>query len=157
MIRVVLALLLIIPLSGCLSDSNAESTLPRVSFTEIASGDSTVNGIPENRKIEVFTDQNSLNTALAIYVQFVVEHTVDFNNKRVVLLSMGERSSGGYSIGAQYIEDNGDYLELNILLSKPGDSCGVAQVLTYPFQFVEVQSTKELIIREHITVTNCDE
>ncbi|NOX75295.1 MAG: protease complex subunit PrcB family protein [Gammaproteobacteria bacterium] len=152
----IIVLSLIFPLlAGCVGDSNAESPIPLVNFTVIVFGDSTMSSLPENKKIEVFTDQTSLNSSLAVYVQLVAEHTVDFSSRRVALLSMGGRSSGGYEIATDRIEDHGDFMTLKILLTKPGSGCVTTGVITSPYEFVEIESTKELVIEERVVVVEC--
>jgi len=144
-------------LASCVTDSNADSPIPEINFGEIISGDNTMSGLQENRKIEVFSDQASLNSSLAIYVQFITEHTVDFNSRRAVLLSMGGRSTGGYSIKAEAVEDYDDYIKLKVFLTKPGNNCITTQALTSPYQFIEIESVKELVIEERVVVVNCNQ
>jgi hypothetical protein len=73
----------------------------------------------------------------------------------VALLSLGGRSTGGYSISAEKIEDHGEFIKASIIIKKPGSNCGVTQALTSPYQFVEVESVKELLFEERIEVINC--
>ncbi len=153
-----LLLIVFLPLLvNCKAIPNTTSPIPSVTYLEIVSGDNNINGRQENKKITVFSDQASLNSALAIYIQSVTEHTVDFHSSQAALLSMGGRSSGGYSIGAEYVEDHGDYIELGIVLTKPGDSCFTNQMLTSPYQFIEIKSTKKLIINERVVVADCNQ
>ena len=144
-------------LVSCVADSNADSPTPEISFGVIVSGDNTMNGLQENRKIEVFADQVSLNASLALYERFITEHTVDFRSKRAVLLSMGGRSTGGYSIKVDAVEDYDDYIKLKVLLTKPGNNCITTQALTSPYQFIEIESDKELVIEEKVMVVNCNQ
>ena len=56
----VILLTVLAPLSvSCVSESTTNAPLPTVKFTVIASGEYTISGLPENRKIEVFTSQTS--------------------------------------------------------------------------------------------------
>ncbi len=144
-------------LSGCIAHSSAENSNTLINFSEIAAGENTINGEQENRKIEVFTDQTSLNSALAVYLNSAQEHTVDFALKRAVLLSMGGQNSGGYSIATEAIEERGNYIILKVVLTQPGDGCMTTQALTSPYQFVEIDSVKELIINERVVVMDCSQ
>jgi hypothetical protein len=142
-------------LVSCAPNSNADTPFPAVNFTVIASGDSTINGLPANRKLEIYTGQTAFNASLYLFLQPVAEHTVDFSSRRVALLSLGGRPTGGYSISAEKIEDHGDFIKASIVIRKPGSNCGVTQALTSPYQFIEVESVKELLFEERIEVVNC--
>jgi hypothetical protein len=142
-------------LVSCAPDSNAGTPLPTVSYSVIASGDNTINGLPENRKLEIYTDQTSFNSSLYLFIQPFAEHTVDFSSRRVALLSLGGRPTGGYSISVEKIEDHGEFIKALIIIKKPGNNCVVTQAQTSPFQFVEVESVKELLFEESAEVVNC--
>ena len=154
--NIILILILLTPLLiSCIDDSNATSPIPSINYVVIASGENTVSGMQENRKIEVFTDQTSLNASLSLYVQFVTEYTVDFSTRRAVLLSMGGRPTGGYSIAAESIQDYGSYIKLYVVLKKPGNNCFTTQALTSPYQFIEIESVVELVVEESVVVVDC--
>ena len=151
-------------LVSCTPDSNAGAPLlnsndviplPTVSYSVIASGDSTINGLPENRKLEIYTNQTAFNSNLYLFLQPLAEHTVDFSSRRVALLSLGGRPTGGYSISAEKIEDYGEFIKASIVIKKPGSNCVVTQAQTSPYQFVEVESVKELLFEERVEVVNC--
>ncbi len=152
----VAAILITVCLAGCLSDTNADTPIPTVSFSVIVSGDNPISGVVKNRKLEVFRDQASLNARLAEYVQFVHEHTVDFSTKRAVLLDMGQRNTGGYSIATSEIQEFNDHVMVSVTITKPGSNCVVTLALTSPFEFIEVQSTKEILFTEQLVITNCN-
>ena len=71
------------------------------------------------------------------------------------MLSLGRRPTGGYSISAEKIEDYGEFIKASIIIKKPGINCGVTQALTSPYQFIEVESVKELLFEERVEVVNC--
>ncbi|MBI3773166.1 MAG: protease complex subunit PrcB family protein [Gammaproteobacteria bacterium] len=152
---VVLVTMLAPLLVSCVPESNADTPLPIVTFTVIASGDKTISGLPENRKIEVFTSQTSFNSSLYLYIHPVTEHTVDFSSRRVVLLSLGGRSTGGHSISVEKIEDFGEYIKAKIVIKKPGSNCIVTQSQTSPYEFIEIKRVKELLFEERIEVQGC--
>ncbi|MDH5517473.1 MAG: protease complex subunit PrcB family protein [Gammaproteobacteria bacterium] len=143
-------------IAWCLPACDTETELPVVAFTVIASGNNAISDLPLNRKFEVFTDQASFNSHLYSYIQPSVEHSVDFNSRRVALLSMGPRSSGGYSISAQSIEDHAAFIKLKVLLIKPGNHCDTTQALSAPFEFIEIESVNELVIEERVETIDCD-
>lgn len=136
-------------------DTNANTPLPTVNYSVVAAGDWTISGQPVNKKLEIFSNQPSFNSSLYLYIQPLAEHTVDFSSRRVALLSLGGRPTGGYSISAEKIEDYGDYIKATVLIKKPGVSCVVTQAQTSPYQFVEVESTKELLFEERVEFVDC--
>ena len=154
-ISMVLVSMIVPLLVSCAPISNADTPLPAVNFTVIASGDNTISGQPVNKKLEIFTDQTAFNASLYLFIQPFVEHTVDFSSRRVALLSLGGRPTGGYTILAEKIEDHGEFIKASIVIKKPGSNCGVTQWLTSPYQFVEIESVKELLFEERIEVVNC--
>ena len=142
-------------LASCAIDSNANAPLPTVNYSVVATGNNTINGQPENKKLEVFSNQPAFNSSLYLFIQPLVEHTVDFSSRRVALLSLGGRSTGGYSISAEKIEDYGDYIKATVLIKKPSVNCVVTQAQSSPYQFVEVESTKELLFEERVEFVDC--
>ena len=154
-ISMVLLSMVVFLLVSCAPTSNADTPLPAVNFTVIASGDSTVSGQPANRKLEIFTDQAAFNSSFYFFLIPIREHTVDFSTRRVALLSLGGRPTGGYSISAEKIEDHGEFIKASVVIKKPGSTCAVPQVLTSPFQFIEVESVKVMLFEERIEVVDC--
>ena len=149
-------LVLLAPLlASCLSESSADTAQSSVRYSVLLAGERTLSGKPENRKLEVFSNQTSFDSSLYLYVLTLREQTVDFSMRRVALLSLGERPSGGYSISAESIEDFGAYLKARIVLKKPGARCIVTQSITSPYQFIEIESVKDLIFEERVEVVDC--
>jgi len=143
-------------LAGCLSDTNADTPINNVPFSIIAAGSNPISGVEKNRKLEVFRDQASFNARLAEYVQSVQEYTVDFSTKRVVLSDLGQRNTGGYSVSTSKVLEFNDYVVVFITITKAGSTCAVPQAFTSPYEFIEVQSTKELLFAEQQVVTACN-
>jgi len=152
----VAAILITVCLAGCLSDINAETPVPTVLFSVIESGYNPVSGVDKNRGLEVFRDQASFNARFAEYVESVQEHTVDFSAKRVILSDLGQRNTGGYSIATSEIREFNDHVIVHVTVTKPGSTCVVTQAFTAPFEFIEVQSTKEILFDEQLVITNCN-
>jgi len=142
-------------LPGCLSDTTAGTPIPTIPFSVIVSGDNPISGVAKNRKLEVFKDQASFNVRFAEYVESVQEHTVDFSTRRVVLLDLGQRNTGGYSVATSEIQEFSDHVIIQVTVTKPGSTCAVTQAFTSPFEFIEVQSTKEILFIEQLIITNC--
>ncbi len=142
-------------LQSCAHKSTAKKPLPTVKFSVIASGDITISGLPENRKLEIFSNQASFNSSFNIYIHPTTEHTVDFSTKRVALISLGKRYTDGYSISLDKIEDFGDYIKAKVLIKKPDNNCVVSQAKTSPYEFIEIESTNEILFEEHVENQIC--
>lgn len=64
---------------------------------------------------------------------------VDFNEYQVILVALGMKTSGGYSIKIdKIINSNGNYIIAVTELS-PGSNCMTTEAITYPFQLVQVK------------------
>lgn len=100
-----------------------------------------LNGTLTEQRISVIKDQNTLNLELANYGEAAV--SVDFNKGQVLLLDMGTKPTGGYSIGLGSFEDAGDHVIANFGFNQAG-SCVVTTALTNPFTFVYVETLKEI-------------
>ncbi|NTW58480.1 MAG: protease complex subunit PrcB family protein [Nitrospirae bacterium] len=72
-----------------------------------------------------------------------------------MLSDLGRRNTGGYSVATSKIQEFKDYVMVSLTISKPGSNCGVTQAFTSPFEFIEVQSTKELLLEEQLFVSDC--
>lgn len=70
---------------------------------------------------------------------------VDFENKIVVAVVLGQRSTGGNSVGVDEVltTESGGQIQVQFTESVPGDECGVTQVLTSPYVLVAVEAQNE--------------
>ena len=81
---------------------------------------------------------------------------VDFGEEVVVLVAMGTRSSGGYTIAVNRVQEDGSGRNIEVLEVSPGAGCYVTMSLTspadavvlptargLPVRFVEVQDTRD--------------
>ncbi len=84
---------------------------------------------------------------------------IDFEKKTLILVTMGEQRSGGYSIKIGIISENSKTVNVNIIEGKPGPNCMNASVMTYPFHIVEIErgkSNKEFVFNTTEEVYKCD-
>lgn len=69
--------------------------------------------------------------------------TVDFSERFVIGVFLGERPSSGYAVevrGVGYEERHTEYFEVEYVELQPEAGCGVLTVITHPYQFVAVSS-----------------
>lgn len=71
----------------------------------------------------------------------------DIKHSNYVVLNMGEKNTGGYSIGIEKVVET----ETNILITvkdhHPYPDAMLIQLITYPYTVVKINSKKEIIIQ----------
>ncbi len=143
-------------MSGCIDYSIAESQFSESEFSKLHRGDYTGNGAFTKKQTKVITNQPDYNEELLNYTDPKPDN-IDFTKGKVLLVDMGQRNTGGYSIAVTSIDVNKAHVTANVVLVKPGASCMVAQTLTNPYQFVFVPTLKEILVTETLSVTECVE
>lgn len=71
----------------------------------------------------------------------------DISNSNYVILNMGEKNTGGYSIGVEKVEETDKNIIITVKENGPEPGAMVMQVITYPYTVVKVKSKKEIIIK----------
>lgn len=82
---------------------------------------------------------------------------VDFGSHTVLLVAMGERSSGGYSIQVGEVASEGYGLRAVVRSTAPGSGCAVTLALTQPVDCVSIPVVGAAArFVEESKVTRCD-
>ncbi|OFY88983.1 MAG: hypothetical protein A3K10_17795 [Bacteroidetes bacterium RIFCSPLOWO2_12_FULL_31_6] len=120
-----------------------------IPFVELSVG---LNGDFSEKINKIITNQNEYNAAWnAAFSRFSDQPKpakIDFENQLILLVTMGEKNSGGYSIKIDSIVENEKTIVVTILETSPGKSCITTSMMTYPYQMVELKnSTKEVIFK----------
>ncbi len=145
-------IVLLFPLNGCFSDSQADAS---VSFSTLLSGSAPVTGPFGNRKIVFFRNQLALDEAIAQYSQSPAEQT-DFNVSQVVLIDIGQRSTGGYSVKVTSVRESDSVLQMEAIEVSPGANCIVTQSASEAFTFAKIESVKRIeTISVKLEVVDC--
>ncbi|OMQ11607.1 protease complex subunit PrcB family protein [[Flexibacter] sp. ATCC 35103] len=71
----------------------------------------------------------------------------DISNSNYVILNMGEKNTGGYSIGVEKVEETDKNIIITVKEINPAPDAMVMQVITYPYTVVKIHSKKEIIIK----------
>ncbi|WP_264524590.1 protease complex subunit PrcB family protein [Flavobacterium sp. N502536] len=71
----------------------------------------------------------------------------DINNSNYVILNMGEKNTGGYSIGIEKVEETDKNIIITVKENNPAADAMVIQVITYPYTVIKVHSKKEIIVK----------
>src|SRR5688572_24959781 len=64
----------------------------------------------------------------------------DINNSNYVILNMGEKNTGGYSIGVEKVEETDKNIIITVKENAPAKDAMLMQVITYPYTVVKVHS-----------------
>lgn len=82
--------------------------------------------------------------------------SVDFARQFVVAASMGQRSSGGYTIDVTAVYQRGGRVNVVVKSVSPGSSCGAAMVMTAPVVAVAIDRVNgEVRFIETSETTDC--
>lgn len=71
----------------------------------------------------------------------------DISSSNYVILNMGEKNTGGYSIGVEKVEETDKNIVITVKENNPASDTMTMQVITYPYTVVKVHSKKEIIIK----------
>lgn len=73
--------------------------------------------------------------------------TVDFSKNQVVALFLGTKTSGGYSISVDRVEENDTQIIIYKKIESPKPGENVTMALTNPFIILEIYSKKKIIFK----------
>ncbi|WP_394775366.1 protease complex subunit PrcB family protein [Flavobacterium sp.] len=71
----------------------------------------------------------------------------DISNSNYIILNMGEKNTGGYSIGVEKVEETDKNIIITVKENGPAPDAMTMQVITYPYTVVKIHSKKEIIIK----------
>lgn len=74
-------------------------------------------------------------------------HPNDIQTSNFVVLNMGEKATGGYKIGVESVVETDKNIIITVKETIPEPNAMVAQVMTYPYCIVKINSKKEIIIK----------
>ncbi|RZJ67297.1 MAG: protease complex subunit PrcB family protein [Flavobacterium sp.] len=71
----------------------------------------------------------------------------DINSANFIILNMGEKRSGGYSIDVEKVEETADKIVVTVKETKPDEDSMTTQAITYPYAIVKINSKKTIEIK----------
>jgi hypothetical protein len=81
---------------------------------------------------------------------------VDFSKEIVVVLALGMKPSGGYSIRTLEVMDAGSTIDITVGSSSPGNNCVVTASLTSPVELIRMNASKKSVkFVERTTTLDC--
>ena len=78
---------------------------------------------------------------------------VDFSRDMLIVVAMGQQSSGGFGIIVDDVRERNDRLEVIVKSISPGKNCGVLSALTQPVDIVRLLRSKQTVIFRETHVT----
>ncbi|WP_016989128.1 protease complex subunit PrcB family protein [Flavobacterium sp. ACAM 123] len=72
---------------------------------------------------------------------------IDVQKSNFIILNMGKKNTGGYSIGIESAVETEANIIINVKESSPETGSMVTQSITYPYCVVKINSKKEIIIK----------
>lgn len=155
---------ILISILGLLSCKPSESTTSSVAektvFTpiEIQSGDN--GGYKTKTNLVISTQKEFLKIweqAFANYMNKESAPEVDFKKNIILLVALGEKTSGGYTIKVNSVIESEDNTIVNILNTSPGKGCMTTEALTYPYQIVQIEKPNNTVkFSEMEKVIDCE-
>ena len=141
---IALASTMLVLADGCAappaSTTTAEATVTgqQQSFTRLFS--QSTSGYPEPAE-EVIRDRRALEAvwrALHSGNQGAELPAVDFARSTLVLIAVGERSTGGHAIRVDRVTRKGDAAIVHYTVTRPGPGCMTTQVMTAPAELISI-------------------
>lgn len=135
--------------SGCanssaeqpLDPSQLRSEAQQVSFEEIDGAASSMSGIPERQRLVIDDMESWAAFWTRLHADISPEPPapiVNFDDRVVIAVAMGQRATGGYAIRIEEITQVGDVLRVVVLETSPGPSCLTTQAFSAPATAVSV-------------------
>ena len=149
---------LFILLFSCKPTENSSDHNKPLLFIELNAGK---NGDFTQKVNRVISNQNDFNEvwdkAFSNFTDKEKTPEIDFKNKLILLVTMGQKNSGGYTIKIDQLTETQDNITVTILETSPGKSCVTSEVLTFPYQIVEIdKTTKKLVFETKEKVYDCN-
>jgi len=71
----------------------------------------------------------------------------DIQTANFVILNLGEKNTGGYSVGVEKVEEFPDKIVVTVKETKPEPGGMVTQAFTYPYAVIKINSKKPIEIQ----------
>lgn len=146
-------LALAVPLMAFMAGAEEIGAQTTMNFVVLHQGDTALNFT--KKQLRVITSQQEYAATLADYSSEAPQQ-LDFNAGRVLLVDMGQRATGGFTIEVKSVgQQKRSAVIANVQLTKPGSTCLVTQALTNPYQFVYIPTRKEILVSERLSIFEC--
>ena len=79
---------------------------------------------------------------------------IDFSREMLIVVAMGQRNTGGFSIIVDGVYERDKKLEVVVKSTSPGQNCGTFQALTQPVDIIRLQKSDHSVVFRETDVTN---
>lgn len=93
--------------------------------------------LTESREIKMLENDENLRNKVK---------STDVNTANFVILNMGEKPSGGYSIAVESVRETADKIYIKVKETGPAEGEMATMAMTYPYAIVKVNSKKEIVV-----------
>jgi hypothetical protein len=83
------------------------------------------------------------------------EPTINFEEKSVIGIHLGQKPSSGYRVQVTRIEDKDSHLVVNYDVVSPSKNCNVDTALTYPYCFVAIAKNSKPVEYKARNIKRC--
>lgn len=154
----ILSFILLISCKNSQEVTTDVATNDPIIVVELHSGN---NGRFETKSSKVVSTQKELTDiwakAYGNYLSKDPVPEVDFTKNVVLLVTMGEKNAGGYTIKISKVVESKLNTVVSILETSPGKNCNLTTAMTYPFQIVQIKKpAKEIVFSTVAEVIECD-
>lgn len=137
----VISVLIVFVLISCGAKKTADSKALYEVLTEQSDGGGNI------KFFEILTEPNEIKMLENDPLLADKMKQTDISNSNYIILNMGEKNSGGYSIGVEKVEETDKNIIITVKENSPAPDAMVTQVITYPYTVVKIHSKKEIIIK----------
>lgn len=150
-------LLILVPfifqIQGC-NEASATSPVPAIEYEILHEEQYNEYADSTSKSFLVIKSQTDYENELLKRTSEKAE-AVNFEEETIVLIDMGTRNTGGYTINIQSFTVENDYIRAKVLLTLPGDNCGTTQALTNPFKLIKLKTKKDILVTEELSISSC--
>lgn len=150
-------LLILVPfifqIQGC-NDVNAISPIPAIEYEILHEAHYNEYADSTSKGFLVIKSQTEYENELLKRTSETVE-AVNFEEETIVLIDMGTRNTGGYTIDIQSFTEENNYIRAKVLLTLPGENCVTTQAITNPFKLIMLKTIKDILVTEELSIATC--
>ena len=139
--------------------TNASPTFKEVIYSTLSEGN---NGGFMGKQNVVITSQEKFeevwNEAYSNYMKKPTVPVVNFENRMVLLTTMGEQNNGGFSIKVASITEHDNNVMVIVEENIPDNNCMTTSVITFPYEIIEMPYTLKTIVFKNVEkIYTCEE
>ncbi len=139
------AVLFIVVLSAIACSTNKNATTGPKPLYEILTQQS--DGGATIRFFEVLTETKEIAMLQSDETMSRKIDEADLKSATFLILNMGEKATGGYTIGVESVEETADKIIVTTKDIIPGPGVMVTQAITYPYTVIKINSRKPIEVK----------